>query len=160
MTFFSAPYVLFLTSSSSPKKNWWKLTWNSFHRKKIWEVLIKIEGIKAISVLDSDSAPPPPSLCFSVNPLQKIALYQGFTLFSAIFNSHYTGDCTNWNCTNWRPPVLYFKAPVTTTTTLTRFCLFWPPTYPPALTFFYGINIDKKWTFLDHLPTSSCKRSL
>ena len=24
----------------------------------------------------------------------------------------------------------------------------------------YGINVDKKWTFLDHLPTSSCKRSL
>ena len=25
---------------------------------------------------------------------------------------------------------------------------------------FYGINVDKKWTFLDRLPTSSCKRSL
>ena len=25
---------------------------------------------------------------------------------------------------------------------------------------FYGMNADKKWTFLDHLPTSSCKRIL
>ena len=25
---------------------------------------------------------------------------------------------------------------------------------------FYGINVDKKWTFLDSQPTSSCKRSL
>ena len=25
---------------------------------------------------------------------------------------------------------------------------------------FYGMNVDKKRTFLDHLPTSSCKRSL
>ena len=29
--------------------------------------------------------------------------------------------------------------------------------YHPALTF---SNFDKKWTFLDHLPTLSCKRSL
>ena len=25
---------------------------------------------------------------------------------------------------------------------------------------FNDINVDKNWTFLDHLPTSSCKRSL
>ena len=25
-------------------------------------------------------------------------------------------------------------------------------------TIFYGMNIYKKWTFLDHLPNSSCKR--
>ena len=25
---------------------------------------------------------------------------------------------------------------------------------------FYSITVDKKWTFLDYLPTSSCKRSL
>ena len=25
---------------------------------------------------------------------------------------------------------------------------------------FYGMNDDKMWTFLDHQPTSSCKRSL
>ena len=31
---------------------------------------------------------------------------------------------------------------------------------PPCVDIFYGINVDKKWTFLDHLPTSSCKRSL
>ena len=30
---------------------WWKLTTNSFHQKKIWEVLMKIEGIQAISIL-------------------------------------------------------------------------------------------------------------
>ena len=32
--------------------------------------------------------------------------------------------------------------------------------WPPCVDIFYGINVDKKWTFLDHLPTSSCKRSL
>ena len=31
---------------------------------------------------------------------------------------------------------------------------------PPYVYIFYGINVDKKWTFWDHLPTSSCKRSL
>ena len=30
----------------------------------------------------------------------------------------------------------------------------------PCVDIFYGINVDKKWTFLEHLPTSSCKRSL
>ena len=30
----------------------------------------------------------------------------------------------------------------------------------PCVDIFYGINVDKKWTFLDHLPTLSCKRSL
>ena len=30
----------------------------------------------------------------------------GFALFSAIFNSHYTGDCPNWNSTKRRPPVI------------------------------------------------------
>ena len=43
------------------------------------------------------------------NLFQKIALYQGFALFSAIFNLHYTGDRTNWNRTNRRPPVLSSK---------------------------------------------------
>ena len=33
-------------------------------------------------------------------------------------------------------------------------------TYPPCVNIFYGINVDKMWTFLDYLPTSSCKRSL
>ena len=42
--------------------------------------------------------------------------------------------------------------------TLTTFGFFWPPT--PCVDIFYGMNVDKKWTFLDHLPTSSCKRSL
>ena len=31
---------------------------------------------------------------------------------------------------------------------------------PPRVDIFCGINVDKKWTFLDQLPTSSCKRSL
>ena len=31
---------------------------------------------------------------------------------------------------------------------------------PTCIDIFYGMNVDKKWTFLDHLPTSSCKRSL
>ena len=31
---------------------------------------------------------------------------------------------------------------------------------PPWVDIFYGMNVDKKWTFLDRLPTSSCKRSL
>ena len=31
---------------------------------------------------------------------------------------------------------------------------------PPCVEIFYGMNVDKRWTFLDHLPTSSCKRSL
>ena len=26
---------------------------------------------------------------------------------------------------------------------------------PSCIDIFYGINIDKQWTFLDHLPTSS-----
>ena len=31
---------------------------------------------------------------------------------------------------------------------------------PLKVDIFYGMNVDKKWTFLAHLPTSSCKRSL
>ena len=31
---------------------------------------------------------------------------------------------------------------------------------PPCVDRFYSITVDKKWTFLDYLPTSSCKRSL
>ena len=31
---------------------------------------------------------------------------------------------------------------------------------PPCVDIFYGMDIDKKWTFLDYLPTSSCKHSL
>ena len=31
---------------------------------------------------------------------------------------------------------------------------------PPCFDIFYGMKVDKKLTFLDHLPTSSCKRSL
>ena len=27
-----------------------------------------------------------------------------------------------------------------------------------CIAIFYGMNVDKKWVFLDHLPTSSCKR--
>ena len=38
-----------------------------------------------------------------LNPLQKIALYRGFEL--CIFNSHHTGDRTNWDRTNREPPV-------------------------------------------------------
>ena len=30
----------------------------------------------------------------------------------------------------------------------------------PCVDIFYGMNIEKKWTFLDKLPTLSCKRSL
>ena len=41
-------------------------------------------------------------------------------------------------------------------TTLTRF-FFWPPT--PCVDMFYFIIVDKKWTFLDHLLTSSSRRS-
>ena len=36
------------------------------------------------------------------------------------------------------------------------FCFFWPPT--PLRWHFYGMNVDKKWTFMDHLPTSSCSK--
>ena len=31
---------------------------------------------------------------------------------------------------------------------------------PSSVDNFYGINVDKKWTFLDHLPTLSFKRCL
>ena len=31
---------------------------------------------------------------------------------------------------------------------------------PPFVDIFYLMNVDKKWTFLDYLPTSSCRRSL
>ena len=31
---------------------------------------------------------------------------------------------------------------------------------PPYIDILYGINVDKKLIFLDHLPSSSCKRSL
>ena len=41
----------------------------------------------------------------SLNLCQKIALHRGFALFSAIFNSRYTGDRTKWNRTNRGPPV-------------------------------------------------------
>ena len=44
-------------------------------------------------------------------------------------------------------------------TTLTRFWLFFDR-LPPCVDIFYDVNVDKKWTFLNHLPTSSCKRSL
>ena len=44
-------------------------------------------------------------------------------------------------------------------TTMTRFWLFFDH-LPPWVDIFYGMNVDKKWTFLAHLPTSSCKRSL
>ena len=30
----------------------------------------------------------------------------------------------------------------------------------PCVYIFYGMNVDKKWTILDHLPTSYFKRSL
>ena len=40
-------------------------------------------------------------------------------------------------------------------TTLSRFWLFLT-----CVDIFYVINVDNKWIFLDHLPTSSCKRSL
>ena len=49
-------------------------------------------------------------------------------------------------------------------TTLTRFWFFYH--LPPCVEIFYGINVDqKKWTILDHLPTSSivnvvCERPL
>ena len=43
-------------------------------------------------------------------------------------------------------------------TTLTRLWLF--DHLPHCVDIFYGINIDKRWTFLNHLPTSSCKSSL
>ena len=38
---------------------------------------------------------------------------------------------------------------------------FWPffDHLPPYIDIFYCINVDKKWTFLDHPPTLSCKRS-
>ena len=49
------------------------------------------------------------------------------------------------------------RIPVLLCHTLTRFQVFLT-TYPPTI--FYGINFDKEWTFFDHLPTSSCKRSL
>ena len=44
-------------------------------------------------------------------------------------------------------------------TTLTRFWLF---NHLPSscVDIFYGMIVDKKRTFLDHQPTSSCKRSL
>ena len=32
----------------------------------------------------------------------------------------------------------------------TMLTIFW---LPPCVNIFYGINIDEKWTFLDHLPT-------
>ena len=42
-------------------------------------------------------------------------------------------------------------------TTLTRFFF---DHLTPCVDNFYGMNVDKKLTFLDHLPTSSCKRNL
>ena len=30
----------------------------------------------------------------------------------------------------------------------------------PYVDIFYGMNVDKKWSFSDHLPILSCKRSL
>ena len=37
---------------------------------------------------------------------------------------------------------------------------FFLTTYPPCFDIFYGMNVDQNWTFLDHLPSLSCKRSL
>ena len=44
----------------------------------------------------------------------------------------------------------------------TMFTIFWFffDHLPPCVYIFYGMNVYKTWTFLDHLPTSSCKRSL
>ena len=44
-------------------------------------------------------------------------------------------------------------------TTLTRFWFFFH-NLPPCVDIFYGMNVDKRWIFMDHLPTSSCKCSL
>ena len=45
-------------------------------------------------------------------------------------------------------------------TTLTRFWIFFDHLLTPHVDIFYLINVDKKLTFLDYLPTTSCKRSL
>ena len=46
-----------------------------------------------------------------------------------------------------------------TQTTMTGFWLFFEH-LPPCVDIYYGMNVDKKGTFLDHLPISSCKSSL
>ena len=63
---------------------------------------------------------------------------------------HVASDFRNWYSHT-------FQIKGRSQTTLTRLGLFYP--LPPWVDIFYGMNVDKKWTFLDHLPTSSCKRS-
>ena len=66
-----------------------------------------------------------------------------------------------------RPPTTLLVAALArgrSQTTMTRFFTFFdhlPLVLPtPYVDIFYGMNVDQKWRFLDHLPTSSCKRSL
>ena len=58
--------------------------------------------------------------------------------------------------------LVYSPFPITirgrSQTTLTRFWLFLT-TYPPCVDIFYGINVDKKGTFLDTYSVVSIKRT-
>ena len=60
---------------------------------------------------------------------------------------------------NYLLSIIVFTSRGCSQTTLTRFWILFDH-LPPCVDIFYGTNFDKKMTFLDHLPTSSCKRSL
>ena len=65
-------------------------------------------------------------------------------------------SCTIWIfllCQNWSFTKVSF------TNYVDKFLTFFDH-LPSCVDIFYGINVDIKWTFLDHLPASSCKRSL
>ena len=59
---------------------------------------------------------------------------------------------------NLCPSIPWYRIEVVHKLSWQDFHFFWPPT--PCIDDSNGMNVDKKWTFLDHLPTSSCQHSL
>ena len=62
---FQGPQEPIFTILNFPKKILVKVTSNRFHQKNIWEVLMIVEGIQAISALNRQNLPPP--ACFRVD---------------------------------------------------------------------------------------------
>jgi hypothetical protein len=110
------------------------------------------------------------------NPLSNFGLIEQIMALSSILLALFCMTSTlfcRWICLNRKSTVLsklhedyqtFFsrKLPVKghSQTTMIRFTLFLTTYHPLCWHFLWYINVDKKLTFLDHLPTSSCKHSL
>ena len=67
---------------------------------------------------------------------------------------------TSCQCSLWTTPYMLqfqFCARGCSQICWQDFGFVWPPT---SIDIFYGMKVDKKWRVLNHLSTSSCKRSL